>query len=67
MHNSQPDPEESPSVRTFLANVDLEAMIPLFVNEGINLDEMSEMDHEDLKSIGVSNYKDRPPMEFPAQ
>ena len=57
MHNSQPDLEGSPSVRTFLANLNLEAIIPLFVNEGINLDKMSEMDHEDLKSIGVSHFK----------
>ena len=48
-----------PSVSNFLLQINLEVLIPIFHKEGINLAEMYEMDHDDLKSIGVTNYKDR--------
>lgn len=44
------------NISTFLASLNLEQLIDIFEREQITLDILAEMNHEDLKQIGISAY-----------
>ena len=44
------------NVSTFLTSLNLEQLIDIFEREQITLDILAEMNHEDLKQIGISAY-----------
>ncbi|KAK9871342.1 hypothetical protein WA026_011608 [Henosepilachna vigintioctopunctata] len=43
-------------LRTFLQNLNLEQLLDIFEREQITLDILAEMNHDDLKQIGISAY-----------
>ena len=45
------------NLRDRLIKIDLEHLIELFELENIDLDVLSEMNHEDLKSVGVTTFR----------
>ena len=46
-------------IKDFLAKIQLEDLVDLFETEMIDLNVLEEMNHEDLKSIGITRFGQR--------
>lgn len=54
--NTPEDATDIYSVSKFLLSLNLEHLLEIFDREQITLDILAEMNHEDLKQIGISAY-----------